>query len=186
MIKKNDTDDFLDFVKEFKNSLPTQLPQDLDLATKKLFLAYHPGAYFYIKFFLTYSLAGLISLLFCPQFGLNPMGVSEHFFHQLMSYGHFVCGAFCGAIFMGSGSFVAAFIFKKNEIQFINMKFLGKLTLISIFFIFGFMMINFFMSNDINSHPWSQSYNLSWALSGSIISYLILIFRQKTLFLTKP
>lgn len=60
-----------------------------------------------IQFYLTMALGALVTLLFCPQFGIGPLGGGHGITHWVMSLGPWVCGAFCGAVFLGAGALAA-------------------------------------------------------------------------------
>lgn len=79
---------------------------------------------------------GSLSLLICSQFG---MGTGEMLF---MGLGEVACTLFCGALFLGASTFVAGFVFSKDELRKIRrtayspILALGILSL-SIFLFFG-------------------------------------------------
>jgi hypothetical protein len=44
---------------------------------------------------------GALTLLFCPQFGIGPLGGGDGLMGWVESYGHLVCGVYCGSVFVG-------------------------------------------------------------------------------------
>jgi hypothetical protein len=44
---------------------------------------------------------GALTLLVCPQFGIGPLGGGDGLMGWVESYGHLVCGTWCGSIFVG-------------------------------------------------------------------------------------
>lgn len=100
-------EEFLSFMSQDQQSQGEQPPQHL---TKKVFeqaYRWHRNLKYYIssKFIAVHLIAGFISLIICPQFGVNPFGASEHLAHFFMNFGGQVaCGLFCGIIFYGPGS----------------------------------------------------------------------------------
>lgn len=47
-----------------------------------------------------HAVSGAITLLFCPQFGIGPVGGGKGIMGFVEAYGHLVCGLFCGGFFM--------------------------------------------------------------------------------------
>lgn len=59
---------------------------------------------------------GLVSLSFCPQFGLafsEPSALMKY----MMSFGMYACQLACGSIFVGGSSFAAAFVLRLEELK---------------------------------------------------------------------
>ena len=68
------------------------------------------------KLALLQFVTGLVTLLFCPQFGIGftgNMGVMG----LLMKFGDNICMAGCGAVFLGVSAFLAAFLLKPEEVR---------------------------------------------------------------------
>ncbi len=59
---------------------------------------------------------GLLNLAICPQFGLG--FISNSGLYQLfMQFGHYTCKAFCGALFIGSGFFLASLVLTAEDMK---------------------------------------------------------------------
>jgi hypothetical protein len=86
------------------------------------------------KVALTHLLAGIGTLLYCPQFGLDPFGVGHGLAHFFMSYGDWACGLFCGAFFYGSGSLMSQILLSKRDLLYFSVQnFRKSLILVSSF-----------------------------------------------------
>jgi hypothetical protein len=57
----------------------------------------------------TQIILGTLTLLVCPQFGIGPLGGGDGLMGWVESYGHLVCGAYCGSIFVGLNVLYARF-----------------------------------------------------------------------------
>jgi hypothetical protein len=68
----------------------------------------------FFKVALFYSLVGVVSLVICHQFGMNPFGTPNHLYEWLMTWSnHQLCMAICGAFFtamslLGAGCFLTS------------------------------------------------------------------------------
>ena len=65
---------------------------------------------------LIHVIAGGVTLLICPQFGIGPLGGGSGLVGFVEQYGHIVCGIFCGSFFV-SLTTVLSWFFLRNEIQ---------------------------------------------------------------------
>lgn len=67
------------------------------------------------KFALIQLLGAALTLIFCPQFGI---GLSEGhgITHILRMYGDWACAAFCGSLFLLSGTLLSTLIMNSDEI----------------------------------------------------------------------
>lgn len=68
------------------------------------------------KFAITHAFVGAFTLLWCPQFGLAPLG-NPGLSGLLMRYGHGVCTLACGVTFLGSSALVASWVFSAEELR---------------------------------------------------------------------
>jgi len=73
-------------------------------------------AYLFAKLFLIHIVVGGITLLFCPQFGIGPLGGSQGMAHWTMLWGPKVCAMICGAVFLGGSALVASLLLAKPEL----------------------------------------------------------------------
>lgn len=106
---------------EFENFLtadPVSPPQALSesiLKSVRNDLAISPG-YLFAKLFLIHLVVGGLTLMFCPQFGIGPLGGSHGMAHWTMHWGPKVCAMICGAVFLGGSALVASLLLAKPEL----------------------------------------------------------------------
>lgn len=115
MIESNLHDDYRDFV-AYEDRLPLEHTQSAILDYVKADL--HPSPIvIFGKLLIVQVVMGLLTLLFCPQFGFSlPNGIEMfHYIHH--NYGESVCMVICGAIFMAPGAVFASYILKTREVQ---------------------------------------------------------------------
>lgn len=70
----------------------------------------------FLKLILIQAVAGGVSLLYCPQFGVS-FTSSHGLMHYLMQYGETVCMVGCGALFTGASLLVASFALRPEEVR---------------------------------------------------------------------
>jgi hypothetical protein len=70
----------------------------------------------FIKLVLIQAVAGSISLLFCPQFGIEPTS-SEGLMPYLMPFGMGVCMVGCGALFTSLSFLFASIALRTEEVR---------------------------------------------------------------------
>jgi hypothetical protein len=68
------------------------------------------------KLTLVQFVTGIITLLFCPQFGIGLTG-SMGLMGLLMKFGDNICMAGCGAVFLGMSALFAALLLKPEEVR---------------------------------------------------------------------
>lgn len=160
-------DDFQDFVKSQKKTSP-----ELD---DQVINTIHSGhrsdsIEITIKIFFVHMFAGISTLIFCPQFGWNPLGVSDRLAHIFMEYGLWACGAFCGFLFIGFGSIITRAIFPKHQLSLFRKKFIRNSVFINGFFISTLMLLGNVGST--NSYYTSISFIFGWIVSALICEYI--------------
>ncbi|MBU6152823.1 MAG: hypothetical protein KGP28_00845 [Bdellovibrionales bacterium] len=58
---------------------------------------------------------GALTLLVCPQFGIGPLGGGDGLMGWVESYGHLICGTYCGSIFVGLNVLYARFFLPLDD-----------------------------------------------------------------------
>lgn len=114
------------------------------------------------KVSLIYLMGGLVTLSFCPQFGLNPFKASIHATHLFLSYGQWACGLYCGAIFMSAGSLLSLILLNKKDACLINAQLLWKSLAFCSFFVLLLMILGP-LKNDLSILSFSI-FSLFWFL----------------------
>lgn len=144
--------DFLEFLKS-KDHVPQNLSEtvqkDIQLSfRKKEILRKFMGYYF---------LGAVISLAFCPQFGI---GLSDNhgIAHYFRSMGDWVCAAFCGSLFLSAGLVAVFMNMKLDEINWVWSRYKAPLFFLPAISWSGLMLFNV----TFQSGPEALSYHVSW------------------------
>jgi len=135
-----------EWANEFQSFLSAECEKPPENLSTKIFASIHadlnPDATkVFGKMALIHLIVGTITLLFCPQFGINilpGMGLMSHF----MRFGETACMMGCGAIFLGMSTLAASFILGPQEIKVIRRNRLLQVSLlatlsIGVFICFG-------------------------------------------------
>ena len=77
------------------------------------------GQLVFAKASLIHLVVGLVTLLFCPQFGFS-FTPTEGLMSLLMTFGEGVCMFGCGAIFLGSSALVSSLVLRPEEVNVIR------------------------------------------------------------------
>lgn len=131
----------------------------------------------FAKFIMFQSMAALITLLVCPQFGIGPLGGGHGISHVFVNYGQWACAAFCGVFFMGASSGLAYFFLNKGEKAFI---FKHQLWLIAMLAT-AWMMVLMFVGKAF-ARPMmfeTAEFNSIWWLSAVLSSIAFFITAKK-------
>jgi hypothetical protein len=122
------------------------------------------GFHCYFKLFSVHAFVGVLTMLFCPQFGLSLTNNYElfHYFH--LTFGMAICTALCAGIFMGTGALVAGFVLNSNEIKVIRQK--AFLTYLSIASLFALIFITLETST-------TDTEKQIWGVSAALVGYLL-------------
>lgn len=67
------------------------------------------------KFLSAQLIATLATLSVCPQFGIGPIGGGHGVGHYFMRFGEAGCAAFCGMVFLTTGTIVAMLLLRNSE-----------------------------------------------------------------------
>jgi hypothetical protein len=167
-------DDFTDFIKSSTNTAP-----ELDDKVLNTVKSGHnsDSIEVSIKIFFVHLFAGISTLIFCPQFGWNPLGVSDKLAHIFMEYGLWACGAFCGFLFIGFGSIITRAIIPKHQLSLFRKRFIANSILINGFFISSLMLLG----NVATTHSYYTSFSfiLGWIVSAVICEYIFMCLNIK-------
>lgn len=137
-----------EFVKFMKaNQSPSQKLDELVIAHQGNLLA-QDRIIVFSKVVAIHALAGAATLAICPQFGWNPFGANPHTVHIFMAYGMWVCGLFCGSLFMVLGSFFKLVLLPKSNITLYYRNGIKNSFLLSSLFLFLMMTAGAMTSSD--------------------------------------
>lgn len=158
-------DDFYEFLTE-----GSKAPAELQNSTQKeIILSFQSASI--IKRFLAFQLLGaLISLSFCPQFGLSFFLEGHGFTHHLRMIGDWACAFFCGTLFLGSGALLALFFMKAEELWWLWKR--RQLALITLPALSWGVLMLFNVSLKLPQE--SVSYHFSWLAAGIVVQLILL------------
>lgn len=165
----------MDFNQDFKDFLNAN--EDVRSAiTQNIFNTEHQQLqifpyYFFGKIFFIHIIMGTLTLLACPQFGLGFLSHHSGLMAILMQYGHTVCAAVCGSIFLGSTSLGIYFVLNRGEKLYLkhhHKKIFAALGTLSLAIFIGLQQT--FAPTEFSL---SFEYSLIWLLSGVGLTCII-------------
>lgn len=161
--------DFLEFLTTTE-APPTRLKE---VVRQEIRLSFQ-GSSIFMKFIAFQILGALISLAFCPQFGLSFFVKGHGITHELKMIGDWACALFCGSLFLSTGSIIAIFSMKAEELAWVwSRKKLSLLVLPAFFW--GILML-FNVSFDLQGE--TVAYHLVWIIAGVMFQSLWLKMRS--------
>lgn len=168
-MKNEDRNDFLEFLTA-RESPPAQLRalthKDILLSLKRNSILFR---------FLTFQLVGaLITLIFCPQFGI---GFAEghgiaHYFRML---GDSACAAFCGSLFLLAGNLAAFLAMESDEVFWIWKHYKSSLVLLPAALWTALMLFNVSFGREAES----LRFHLTWIISAIFVQQALFYFKAK-------
>lgn len=161
--------DFLEFLSS--NEAPPQALSDRTQMDMKLTFR---GKSIILRFLSFQLIGALITLTFCPQFGL---GFSEghgiaHFFRMM---GESACAIFCGSLFLLSGNVTAFLFMDSNEVFWIWKNYHFRMVLIPPL-LWGILML---FNIGLNLDGESTSFHIAWIFSAIFIQELLLWLKAR-------
>lgn len=126
--------------------------------------------------FLSFQLLGaLISISFCPQFGIGFID-GHGITHHLRMVGDWACASFCGSLFLSSGMLTAFLGMKAEELWWIWRRFKFSLIFLPALLWSGLMLTN--LSMKLPSE--SPSYHLTWIVMAILVQGLWLQIKSSS------
>ncbi len=163
--------EFLEFLTQ-KESVPVGLSE---LTRRDIVLSFH-GASILRRFIGLQVLGALISLCFCPQFGLSFFVEGHGVTHDLRMIGDWACALFCGFLFLSTGLIIAMLFMKDDELWWILRRKKTALTLLPAFF-WGILML---LNVGLELPSEAPDYHLVWLATAVMAQFLWL--KGRTLF----
>ncbi len=125
-----------------------------------------------IKFYLLALTGAGVTLLICPQFGVGPWGGGHGIIHWVMKYGPAVCGAFCGMVYMGTGTLLATLFLDAAQGRWVERQQIWlTLPVVALSFVV-LMAVNYW--GELNSLHAGFNFNLAWNAAAVVSSWCIL------------
>ncbi len=130
-----------------------------------------------VTFYGSLLIGAAITLSFCPQFGVGPIGGGHGISHWVMPYGPWVCGAFCAAVFTGLGTLLSALSLNSAQWRWV-MRHHYWLALPPVAFSFLVFMLSKKLWGLEGMHE-GPSYYLAWNLTAVVTCWLVLSTIEK-------
>ncbi len=106
-------EEFNQFIQTGQTQPPKDLSEKILQKTKKMM---YPSSFIvFFKLLGIHSVFGTLSLSVCSQFGLNPFNTQLSLADYFMTFGHSVCMALCGVIFISFSIVGAWLILNRDE-----------------------------------------------------------------------
>ena len=151
--------EFLEFIAEGEK-VPEHL---LKMSQKDISLSFHAQSII-LKFIGFHILGGLISLMFCPQFGFSFLVEGHGITHELKMIGDWACALFCGSLFLSVGTIISLLSMKGEELWWIWKRKKNYLILIPAFCWGALMLLNI----TLKLPQENLSYHLTWIAAGIV------------------
>ncbi len=108
--------------KEFVESLNQRDSGPSRSSKEKIFQMVHedlnPNSWLiFSKISMIHFFVGMLTLAFCPQFGLKYFGEGTGLMSYFMGFGTYACMALCGGFFVGSSLLATGFILRVEELR---------------------------------------------------------------------
>ncbi len=132
-----------------------------DLATSRPVLLF--------KSVLIHILVAALTLSFCPQFNVGPMGEGiTSALYALMRLHPLFCAAFCGSIFLGSSALALVLVLKKSELAVLRKESWWIYSLLASFSLSFFMIVG----TPLQGH-YNGGFLLTWILAALASAWLV-------------
>jgi hypothetical protein len=147
----------------------------LKMSQKDILLSFHSTSIM-TKFIALQILGGLISLIFCPQFGFSFFVDGHGITHELKMIGDWACALFCGSLFLSTGTLLALFSMKGEELWWIWNRKKNYLLILPALCWSALMLLNV----TLNLPQEALSYHLTWIVAAIVFPACWLKLREKS------
>jgi hypothetical protein len=155
--------EFLEFLTQ-KETVPAALAE---LTRRDIVLSFH-GKSILWRFIGFQVLGALISLSFCPQFGLSFFVEGHGITHSLRMIGDWACALFCGSLFLSMGLMIAMLFMKADELWWILRRKKIALTFLPALF-WGVLML---LNVGLKLPSEAPNYHLVWLVAAILVQFL--------------
>ncbi len=122
----------------------------------------------FVKTMIIYIIASALTLTVCPQFGIGPIGGGAGILGFVMKYGHFACGAFCGAFFLSGSALLTAIFMNRAQKRVVEKHYFGFFVPVALLLLTALIIIsNIVNGSNPHLHP---EFISAWILSGVLFS----------------
>jgi hypothetical protein len=147
-----------------KEAVPANLAE---LTRRDIVLSFHGSSIFW-RFIGFQVLGAIISLSFCPQFGLSFFVEGHGITHNLRLIGDWACALFCGSLFLSMGLIIAMLFMKADELWWILRRKKIALTFLPAMF-WGVLML---LNVGLKLPSEDPNYHLVWLVAAILVQFL--------------
>jgi len=123
----------------------------------------------FFKLTCIHLVSGFLSLLVCPQFGINPLGGAHGLMHWTMAYGPLFCAFVCGALFFSLTACMVALFVRGAQRQLIKQHQLWQFSLLAVLSYAGLMLV----SSVLSAVSVSLFFSVFWILGAVVGAQVI-------------
>lgn len=149
-------------------------PSQLSEMTRKDVLLSFQGRAILSKFIAFQVLGAIISLSFCPQFGVSFFVEGHGITHVFRMIGDWACALFCGALFLSIGPVLAFLSMKGEEVWWVWRHHKYSLVILPPAFWSILMVLN----QGLNLPEENMSYHLTWLVAALFTQTILLKLRS--------
>lgn len=119
MMKKITEKEWLEDFKDFVSSEGTPVPEEISQSIfKRIRKELNPSAWLvFLKLIGIHTFVGTLSLTICDQFGVSPFNTGFSLSTYFMKFGHPVCMALCGVLFISLTVALGYFFLNRDEFR---------------------------------------------------------------------
>lgn len=141
MNRKLSEKEWMNDFKEFMDCEGTDVPSELSQKVLMNIQAQvNPSAWLiFLKVLGIHSIVGTLSLGICNQFGMNPFNTEFSLMDFFMKYGHTVCMALCGFVFISLSVSIALSMLNADEKRVFQKNSFIQVFSLSVFSLVGFL-----------------------------------------------
>jgi hypothetical protein len=166
-MKSSSRNQMREWSQDFQEFLSVEEKNPPMILTQQIYQSIHrdlnPSKYrVFSKLALIHGFVGTFTLFFCPYSELYSIE-SFNIMHVLMNFGEQVCMLGCGALFLGTSSFVASLLLRPEEVQVIRKARILQISIVALLSMALFMSTGLLLLENLA---------LFWAL-GSILGGLL-------------
>jgi hypothetical protein len=115
--------------------------------------------------------AGALTLLVCPQFGIGPIGGGKGLMGFMEAFGHTACGLFCGAFFMSLTAIVAPISLQKPVLRALSMHAFGWALFVTLSSLLALLFVAVMIGREAATHL-RIDFLASWIGAALLMSYI--------------
>lgn len=115
--------------------------------------------------------SGSVTLLFCPQFGIGPLGGGHGLMHTFMQMGPVFCALACGSLFLGTCAVVAPFFLTREERKLAARTGLWQFGLLGVASMALLMLVSTISTGSLDAHTLETA--AFWLIGGTLSAWIL-------------